>query len=226
MAETTWSEESPSAPPKKKIPTWVWFCGGGCLALLLLGIIGAIISVGFIKNATNPDTQWEAIAKILPYDERPSEMKPQFGMNLGIEQYILHDSRGYQIQIQHMTGERAREGREQLFEKDPPEIPKDMGVVGFEDMASSTVEVQGRPVHVVRMKMGFKGFAKSIIPKEGQAQIGTMLWADVTPEGRDDLVFLQLQRQPVPGMDVPADAPITDDDLRELLKPFRIGPKR
>lgn len=227
MADTTWTEEGPSEAPKKKIPTWIWFCGAGCLAMLVLGLIALMFGINFVKNATDPDRQWEEIAKILPYDERPPEMEPKFGMNMGIEQYMLQDSRGYQLQIQHSTGSQAREAREMLFEKDPPQFPKNMGVVGFEDVQAGTVEVQGREVHVVRMKLGFKGFAKSMIPKEGQDQLGAMMWADVTPEGRDDLVMLQMQRMKVRGKGDPAtEGPITDAQLREVLKPFHVGPKR
>jgi hypothetical protein len=195
--------------------------------MLVLGLIALVFGISFVKKATDPDRQWQEIAKILPYDERPPEMEPKFGMNMGIEQYMLQDSRGYQLQIQHTTGQSAREAREMMFDRDPPEIPKNMGVVGFEDVQAATVEVQGRDVHIVRMKLGFKGLAKSMIPKEGQDQLGAMLWADVTPEGRDDLVMLQMQRMKVHGKADPATlGPITDDELRDVLKPFHIGPKR
>jgi hypothetical protein len=67
---------------------------------------------------------------------------------------------------------------------------------------------------------------KKMVPKKGQDQVGSMLWADVTPEGRDDLVFLQMRRNGMSGVGPAATDPITDDELRALLKPFRIGPKR
>ena len=225
MAETTWTEEGPSAPPKKTIPTWVWFCGAGCLAMLVLGAVLLALGIGFVRNATDPEKQWEAIAKILPYDERPAEMTPAWGAKLGIEQYILQDDRGYEIQLQHMTGSQASETREKMFMKDAPEFPQNMGIVKFGDVKMGIVDLQGKEVHVLRMKMEFQGLMKKVVPKEGQEKVGSMMWADVTPEGRDDLVLLQMRRtKPNPKL-VPPDGPITDDELREVMKPFKIGAK-
>lgn len=231
MAEpTTWTEESPSEAPKKKIATWIWFCGAGCLAMLVLGIVLAIFAVGFVKNATDPDKQWEGIAKILPYDKRPADMTPLFGMDVGVEQYTLHDDRGYEIQLQHFTGTRAKEAREQIFEHDPPEIPKDMFVLKLEETKPARVEVQGRELHVLRLKGSFPGLMKKIVPKEGRDQLGSMLWADVTPEDRGDLVFWQMHRsagrsEGAEGQNIDK-GPITDDELRTVLEPFHVGPKR
>jgi hypothetical protein len=225
VAETTWSEESPSAPPKKTVPTWVWFCGAGCLVMLVIGVAVLLFGISFVKKATDPERQWQAIGEVLPYDERPPEMTPRFGVNVGVKQFTLIDTRGYQIQIQEMTGSRAAEAREKLFEKDPPEFPQDMlGQFKFSNVRTGTVEVQGRKIRVVRMKPEFEGFAKSMVPKAAQEQMGNMLWADVTPEGRDDLVFFQIQRQGPSAKDTAGD--ITDEDLREILKPFHVGPKR
>jgi hypothetical protein len=227
VAETTWGEEAPSAPPTKSIPTWVWFCGAGCLVMLVIGIALLVFGMSFMKKAMDPETQWRALAEVLPYDERPPEMTPKMGMNtLGVKQVTLIDTRGYQIQIQEMGGAKAQEAREQLFEKDPPEFPKEMlGVFKFSNVRSSLAEVQGRKIHVVRMKPEFEGIAKSMVPKAAQDQMGNMLWADVTPEGRDDLVFIQIQRQGPSARDTDG-GDITDADLRDILKPFHVGPKR
>jgi hypothetical protein len=193
--------------------------------MLVIGIIALVLGVSFFKNATNPDKQWEGIAKILPYDERPADMTPVWGMDIGVEQYTLKDDRGFQIQIQHHTDERARELRQKLFESDVPEIPKNMGPLKFDSPTSARVDVQGRQVHVVRTRIEFQGVAKRFVPKEAQDQMGSMLWADVTPEGRDDIVLFQMQRMKFDPKSEAPDTPISDDELRAELKPFRIGPK-
>ena len=224
MAETTWTEDSPGEAPKKRVPTWVWFCGAGCLAMIVLGIILAVFFVGFVKNATDPEKQWTAIEKILPYDERPAEMTPIISINVGAEQFTIHDSRGYDIQIQHYPASRAEELRSQLF-GEKPELPKHMLGLKFESMTPGTVDVQGRELHVLRLRGSLPEFVRKMMPKEGNEQLANMLFADVTPEGRDDLVIWQMSRSPDRRKSDHESGPITDEEIRSELKPFRIGPK-
>lgn len=216
MAETAWTEHE-APPQKKKIPTWVWFCGGGCLAAVILGVIviGLVFSYG--KKAFDPERQWPNVAKVLPYDERPPEMHLVFGNQLGVEIYQIMDDRGYQLQLQRHTGSDGAEARKSMFQTDPPDIPTNMGVMKFEDLSLGTVEVQGRELAVVRMKLG--GMMKSMAPKEAQEAFGEMMWADLTPEGDLGMTMLQVQR-------LRSGGPITDDELRDILKPFHVGPKR
>jgi hypothetical protein len=194
--------------------------------MLVLGLVLTVFVVNFVKNAVDPEKQWQGIAQILPYDERPPEMEPVFGTTIGVEQYTLRDSRGFQVQIRRMTGTMANDTREQLFVKDPPQIPKEVMAVRFETPKSALVEVQGREIHVVRTRLELQGIAKKFVPKEAQEHMGSMLWADVTPEGRDDLVMMQLSRDRAGPRDVAPESPISDDELREILKPFHVGPKR
>ena len=48
---------------------------------------------------------------------------------------------------------------------------------------------------------------------------GSMAFIDATPEENDGLVLVEMIR--VTGPD-----PITDEEIRAFLKPFRVGPKR
>ena len=148
MADTAWSSEEPIAPKKTSIPTWVWFCGGGCLLAVLVAIVGVALAIPMIAKARDPKVQWERLAHILPYDEQPPELTPKmgFGFSLGasMEQVQLEDSRGFMITIQSQTGPKAAEGRRKMFASDKPEFPKDVGVMQFEDVQSASVEVQGR----------------------------------------------------------------------------------
>lgn len=220
MAEVTWTEEGPSAPPKKKIPTWMWFCGGGCLALIVLGVVAAGVAFKFAKKAMDPETQWAELAKVLPYDERPQNLKILFGNQLGGEQFQLHDDRsGFSIQIQHHTGKDGTEGREKLFGSDTPEFPSNLLVMKFEDMKPGLVNVQGRDLRVIRMRMEFAGIAKKMMPKDGEKALGAMIFVDLTQPNEEGMLFLQVTREG--GAD-----PISDEELGDLLKPFHVGPKR
>ena len=220
MAEVTWTEEGPSAPPKKKIPTWVWFCGGGCLAVIVLGVVAIGIGVSFVKKAADQEKQWPELAKILPFDERPPDLKLIFGNQLGMEQYQLHDERhGFNVQIQHHKGAQGTEAREQMFGSDKPQIPENLVVMKFADMQPGVVNVQGRDLRVIRMRMELAGFMKSVVPKEGQGALGSAMFVDATREGQDGLLFIQLIREG-------GSEPISDAELRELLQPFHVGPNR
>jgi hypothetical protein len=219
MAETAWTEEGSTAPPKKRVPTWLWFCGGGCLLAMLLGVVALGLGYRFFKKATDPEAQKASLAKILPYDEWPSQMTPVFAMQLVGEQYTIQDSRGFQEQIQLHRGKEGTDGRKQMFDSANPQFPKDLGVMEFQDLTPGTVDVQGRDLHLLRMRLRFTGIAAKFLPKEAQDQMGSMAFVDLTPDDLDGMLLLQITR-------TRGDAPITDDDIRDILKPFHIGPTR
>lgn len=219
MTETQWAEDSPGKPMRKSLPKWVWFCGGGCLLALIAGLIAVVLFVRMVKNARDEKVTWPALQQVLAYDERPPTMHIELYTSVGIEQFVMRDDRGFQLQLQLHKGASGDRARKQMFEGTTPEFPADMGVMKFEDMRKGEVEVQGRVLPVVRCKLQFSGFAKSMVPKEAQDQMGDMLWTDVRPEGQSGMYLLQITRHGSSGE-------ITDDELRELLAPFHIGPKR
>jgi hypothetical protein len=225
MAETTWTEEGALPPKKKGIPTWAWFCGGGCLLAVLVAVVGIGLLIPIAKKAFDPEAQWERLAHMLPYDERPAELKPMmgFGMSLGasIEQVQLQDTRGFMITIQSHTGHNGADARQKMFKADKPEFPKDVGVMKFENIETSAIEVQGRELRALRMRMEFPAWMKSLMPKKAQGDLGkmgSMAFIDATPEGNDGLVLVEMIRGTGP-------EPITDDEVRAFLKPFLVGPK-
>lgn len=220
MSEAQWSPDVADKPVKKSIPKWVWFCGGGCLLALIAGVAVLALSVNYFKNAMDPAVSEPALQEVLPHDELPPTMSIQFYNSIGIEQFQMVDTRGFQLQIQVHEGADGARAREQMFQKETPEFPKDLGVMKFEDMKKSMVDIQGRELPVIRMRMEFTGFMGKVMPEEAKNQMGSMLWTDLTPEGATDrLVLAQLMRMNGSGE-------ITDDELRDLLAPFHIGPKR
>ena len=55
MSDTSWEGEASEAPPRKKgMPKWLWFCGGGCLFMLLIGCFAiwsdTIPAIGFLER--------------------------------------------------------------------------------------------------------------------------------------------------------------------------------
>lgn len=226
MAETTWTEEGPGIPKKKGIPTWLWFCGGGCLLAVLVAVVVVGLGWRFMKTATDPEVQWARLEHILPYDQRPPELKPTmgFGMSVGtsMEQVQLQDTRGFMITVQSQGGKAGAEARQKLFRADKPEFPKDLGVMKFEGVEPGSLEVQGREIRTLRMRMEFPAFMKAFMPKKAEGELGkmgSMAFIDVTPEESGGLVLVEMIK--VTGPD-----PVSDDEIRTFLKPFRIGPAR
>ncbi|MFO1009844.1 MAG: hypothetical protein U1F29_07245 [Planctomycetota bacterium] len=225
MTEAQWSVDPTEAPKKKSFPKWVWFCGGGCLLALLAGIVALVLVGNMIKKATDPERNEQALQVVLPHDPLPEEMKIQFHASLGMEQFTLIDSRGFQLQFQIHDNADGTRARSQMFEKDVPEFPKDLGVMKFEDMTKAMVDVQGRELAVIRMKLQFSGIMGSMMPEEAKDQVGSMMWIDLTPPVKEGetpehtLVLGQITR-------VKGKGEITDEELRTLLSPFHVGPKR
>ena len=219
MNESAWSDSETGRPAKKSIPTWVWFCGGGCLLAVLVGLVAVGFGFQFVKRATDPELQKQNLAKILPFDEWPKEMEPKFGMQFVGEQYQFLDSRGYQEQIQLHRGPDGTKGRQQLFNTDHPEFPQNMVVMKFEELAPGTVVVQGRELPLLRMRMEFAGFLKGMMPDEVKSQLRDMAFIDLTPETLDGMMLMQVTRTKGGG-------PISDDEIRAILKPFHVGPER
>jgi hypothetical protein len=89
----------------------------------------------------------------------------------------------------------------------------------FEDLAPGTVEVQGRSLAVIRMRMEFSGVLGQMMPAEARDQMGSMAFIDLTPEGLEGMMLLQLTR-------IKGKEPISDDEIRTILEPFHVGPKR
>lgn len=214
MAENQWGDEAP-APKKKSIPTWAWFCGGGCLLAVLGIVIAAWLSVGFVKKMGDPEVQWPKLAEVLPYDERPEGVTLEAGMQLGVENYTLVDEgRGLMITLQRMPGDQS-EVRRQLFVEEPPSIP----AMSLVDPEKGTIDVQGRQIPIVRCQIELSGLLKKFMPKEAEGGLGASAYLDLT-EGEDGAyTTLQMMR---PG----STERITDEEIRGFLRPFHVGPDR
>jgi hypothetical protein len=222
MTETPWGDEEP--PPKKKsVPTWVWFCGGGCLLALVLLAAGGFMLFGFIKNTMDPEQAWPKLNAILPFDERPPELKMLAGLDMslvGQQQFTLVDARGFMAQFMLVKGKQGNKMREDMFASETPKLTGNMGTIEFEDVQRGTIDVQGRTLRVVRMKIGL-GWIKKIMPdEEAEKGMGAAVYVDLEPEGQDGMFWLQYTRQD------PKGGPITDEELQRFFKPFHVGPNR
>lgn len=215
MSETNWGEEGAAPAKKRSVPTWIWFCGGGCLAAVVLGVIAAAVLFSKAKEWGQAESQLPELAKVLPFDEPlPAEMQFKFVMPIpGMATYVFADERGYASIFYSASPGNAQELRDTLLNENYDGAMFGMG--GRKDVTAARVRVQGREVKVVRfyqMRGSEAGGAQG--GNQGQSAI-----VDLTPEGASGLVLLQVVRGG-------GDTPITDEELHMLLKPFHVGPDR
>lgn len=224
MSDSQWADQE-TVQKKKAIPTWAWFCGGGCLLLVLVLVIGGVFTARAFKGMMDPEEQWPKLEKILPFEERPQNLDMVFGMNIlgQTQQYTLLDSRGFTAVIQSVSGPQGANMRKQMFDAEEPKLVGNMGMLDFENAQKTTIDVQGRDLRVVRLEMAL-GEMMQLIPgvEEDMEESGGghMAYVDLTEEGDSGMMWLQYTRRGGDG------GPITDDDIRAFFEPFQVGPNR
>jgi len=213
MAETMWSEEAP-APKKRRIPTWAWFCGAGCLVALILAIVASVFAVDFFKKSMDPEMQWKRLEAVLPFDERPAGWTPAFGMDMsvfGFEMVTLAGPQREMALLMQLPEQDAEKTREQMFDENFS--GSFMGMGGRSEMQKGEIEVQGRTLRVMRFYQGPKSKGG------GEGQTGASITVDLTPPGRVRPLILQLIR-------TGSREPFTDAEIVEFLRPFHVGTER
>ena len=213
MAETMWSEEAP-APKKRRIPTWAWFCGAGCLVALILAIVASVFAVDFFNKSRDPERQWQRLDAVLPYDERPAGWTPAFGVDMGMfgfDMVTLTGPRGEMALLMQLPEQDAEKSREQMF--DETFSGSFMGMGGRSEMQKGEIEVQGRTLRVLRFYQGPKGQGG------GNQQTGASINVDLTPPGQVRPLILQLIR-------TGSQETFTDEEVVEFLRPFHVGTGR
>lgn len=213
MSETSWGENEAPAP-KKRIPTWLWFCGGGCLLAVVLAIVVAALGVKFFKDAMDPEKQWPHVAEVLPFDQRPPELHLIAGNTIGADFFVFQDDRGFAVAIMRLRGGNPSEGRRRIM--DPSEKGGFMSMGARRDMVVGKIHVQGRDLDVLRFHQEAPHGKDE---EESAGRAGPSIWVDVTPEGGQYPVLVQLTR-------IRSDEAIGDEDVQKLLKPFHVGPDR
>jgi hypothetical protein len=220
MTETNWGTENEPPPKKKGLPTWLWFCGGGCLLAVVLSIIlGAWLfskAKEFVKESTDPEKQWPQLAQILPYDARPSELKLSLGTHIGADVYVFEDARGFAEIIFGFSETQGAEVRDKLM--NPEYSGGAFGVGARKDLKGGTIRVQGRDLKVVRFRQSEKD-SSSGVQAEVKVGAGPSILVDLTPDTGKRPVILQMVR-------LHSDEPITDEEVVEFLKPFHVGTER
>lgn len=149
MQESDWGE---SAPPKRRIPGWVWWVGGGgCLLVLGVGAVLAFFVYRLASQVTDPERAWAEVAEVLPHDERPAGWEATGASVMGIETYVLTGPDQAGLLMQAFP---TADPLEALFDPESGQNRGAFGMGGVEEAELGTLELQGRAVRCLRFRMG------------------------------------------------------------------------
>jgi hypothetical protein len=218
MSAAEWTGETSelAKPPKKRVPTWIWACGGGCALVVVVGVLLAAVAFRFFSKAMNQDVQWEALSHHLPFDARPPNTHI-FGMPVkveGMSMWLLTDLTNKQqgTVLAAEPGPKASETRNELF--DATKEVSFMGL-GRHDPQPGEIEIQGRRLHCLRYTSLSSDSKGGSWGKFMQQMQGASVVIDLSPEGSQELLAFILTRQG-------SSERIDDAAVIAFLAPFRI----
>lgn len=217
MSETTWGEGEVLPPKKKKVPTWLWFCGSGCLLAVVLAIVLGAWFASKFKDALDPEKQWPNVAEVLPFDERPRELDLKWGSTIGMDMFVFIDERGFAAILMRFRPSDGAEVRQTLM--NPEYKGGFMGMGDRKGLEAGRIRVQGRDLEVVRFHQMEGEGGSGGQPGAPRVGDGESIMVLLTPPEATEPVVLQLVRSAGEG-------PITDEDVQRFLKPFHVGPDR
>jgi hypothetical protein len=210
MADVEMYEQEEVAPPKKGLPAWLWVCGSGCLLLVVATILLGVWGVGKFKELADPEKGWEALAEILPYEERPTDLEFQWRWNIGMDMFILEHADGYMAILMRFPAQDAEASREQLF--DPEFTGSVMGFGGRKNAEAGKYTVQGREVDVLHFDQQGSSKSQGGGPSVGP---GRSIYVDLTPAGKTRPLVLQLIRKGEGGN-------FSAEEVTDFLAPFDV----
>lgn len=193
MTETDddWAELDEAPAKKRGIPKWVWGgCGCGCALVVILLAVGGFWLKDVIEQGTDPEVQWPKLQRVLPYDERPTDLAMEMGITIplaGVENYTLIDhQRGYVATVQHHLRASANE-MAVLFDAEGGAMPFGLGEPV--DAEAAEVVVQGNPVRAL--------FYRTIGGQGSMENLGPGVRIDATQGAGFTLVDLRLMKKEV-----------------------------
>lgn len=145
------SEASEPVKPKRRVPLWAWFCGGGCLLMLVTFVVAGVVLFSWFKEVADPDTQWKELEKVVVVETRPEG--EIFGMKVPFQDLRVISIQQGMTKIDFMIagGAQADELRSQFLD---PSAEMDLGPLfgnmGRYEPEEIVLSVQGRELRGMR----------------------------------------------------------------------------
>jgi len=227
------SEASEPVKPKRRVPVWAWFCGGGCVLMLVTFIVASVAAVSCAKEMADPDTQWKELEKVVAVETRPEG--EIYGMKVPFQDLrVISIQQGLtKIDFMIAGGAQADELRTQFLD---PSVEMNLGPIlgnmGRYEMEEIVLNVQGRELRGMRF-LTQKPDGESESQESAQdenADVGELepgeamklamrqstVALDISPEGGTKTVILQYSR-------MGSLEKIDDDEVIEFLAHFKLG---
>jgi hypothetical protein len=213
MSEQGWDDGIDAPPQKRGVPGWLWFCGGGCLLVIVIGIGLLVWGKKLYDEGRDSEQQWPRLAQVLPFDERPPDLSLQMYLPIPVPFYTLKHEDGYVLLVFDLDPSEAKDFG-QVFTPDFEGGGSVFGFGGVKNPELSQVDVQGRELTVQRFYQEGRDQGEDADAES----TGQSAFVDVTPPDHVGMVAVQIIRVE------PGEGPLTDDEIRDVLSGFHIGP--
>lgn len=225
-----WGSEAKEQPkPKRRVPVWAWFCGGGCLLALITMIVAALAFGSWFKDMTDPEEQWKQLERVVVVQSRPEGEIMGFKVPLTGIQTIGIQQGLTKVDFLIATGQNGEQIRDDILDPDAKGGISFMGNIGRHGTEEITLNVQGRELRGVRFtsKPRDENAPEPAATTDEESEPGDMSARDVvrmatttsttaldiTPEGSGTTVLLMFQR-------IGSLEPIPDSEVIEFLEHF------
>ena len=228
------SEASEPVKPKRRVPLWAWFCGGGCLLMLVTFVVASVAAVSCAKEMADPDTQWRELERVVAVETRPEG--EIFGMKVPFQDLRVISIQQGMTKVDFMIagGAQADELRSQFLD---PSAEMDLGPLlgnmGRYEPEEIVLSVQGRELRGMRFvtqKPDAASESQDTAAQDENADPGEMdpgeamklamrqstVALDISPEGGTKTVILQYSH-------MGSLEKIEDSEVVEFLAHFKLG---
>lgn len=224
MAESEWGEqvEEQRTTAKGGIPMWVWGCGGGCLLLMVLGVVAvgmfAKVFVEEIEKAQDPEVQQAVVAQYMDFDEWPEEYElmgvPMVSRMSEMDMVMIFGESGGSMYMAMLMAfpETEKEGVDEIFD---PEFNSGgmFGMGGWENVSEGDLHIDGRDARYRRFEADSVNFSE-------EETSGPSMMIDLTGNG-PEVVLVQVTR--IAG----DEGELTDEEVLTFIgEPFEVWGSR
>ncbi len=208
MNDANWDDEAP-LPKKRGIPKWIFFCGCGCLLVVIALALLTYLGIDKIKDLREPDAQLPVLQSALAFDPLPPELQFVMAIPIPMNLFVFQDTRGYIVNFTVTNGGDREEMRRTVLN---PEFGG-AGMAQRRNAVAAELTVQGRELTGLRCTQDMDAMFTKV------AREGASVVLDLTPEDGTRTVFVQITR-------TGGAEPISDEEVRTILEPFHVGPER
>jgi hypothetical protein len=170
------------ARPGRHTPGRNWLIGcGGCGLLAVVAFVGlALFMKSRLEKAQDPEKVWPLLQTVLPFEERPKQVRPMLGLVLGGTTISLQDMRNEARVDLLAFGAGAESAFSDLFDAEKAATAAVANASPLLEAAAGELEVQGRKVRTLHGR----GLARVVDASGARASVSKLRIDLSSPGGR------------------------------------------